>query len=358
MLAWCPGPGVPVLGSAFLHGSVSCTRITQPVRSVERRRRSRVLVCCEHPVNPSAQFGTNAQAETKIRTAKVIPGTLERATSLFPVWVAGGAALAAVYPPSFLWFSPKLIVLVLGIVMAGMGLTLSEDDFRVALSRPRTVLLGVVAQYSIMPILGYALARILALPADLAVGVILVAVCPGGAASNLVCLIGKADVALSVVLTLCSTLLAVIAIPTWMKLLAGTIVPISAISLMASTGQVVIVPLLFGYALRKTLPSLVERATTVLSFVSVLGVMLICGSIVARNAGSPLGSVGPVVVLALALLHGLGGLFGFVVARLFSVPTRSARTISIEVMMQNSSLAVALAMAHFSSPLAAVPGFV
>jgi bile acid:Na+ symporter, BASS family len=354
MLGWSATPSTHFVARTVISRDAICPRAAQAVR-MQRRPRARTPVCVESPVNPVQDGQESGPPQSRrITVGRVI----DLSTTMFPVWVAGGAALAAVYPPAFLWFPPKFIVLVLAVIMAGMGLTLSADDFKIAASRPWTVLLGVLAQYSIMPSLGYCLTRLLPLPADIAVGIILVAVCPGGAASNLVCLIGKADVALSVVLTLCSTMLAVVAIPTLMKLLAGTIVPISALSLMMSTGQVVVAPLLLGFTLRRVVPTFVDRAATILPLISVLGVTLICGSIVASNAGASLGSVGPVVLLALTALHGLGGLLGYVVARLFAVPMKSARTVSIEVMMQNSSLAVALALAHFSSPLTAVPGSV
>jgi predicted Na+-dependent transporter len=121
------------------------------------------------------------------------------------VWVLLGAVVAGLFPPSFLWFQPKYIVVVLSLIMGGMGLTLELSDFALAVSKPWIVLIGVLAQYGIMPSLGFVLGRVLKLRPELAVGLILVSVCPGGAASNIVCLIGKADVALSVVLTLCST---------------------------------------------------------------------------------------------------------------------------------------------------------
>jgi bile acid:Na+ symporter, BASS family len=311
-----------------------------------------------------------------------------------PVWVALCAVCAALFPPSFLWFQPDYIVIVLSLIMGGMGLTLSLDDFAVALSRPWVVLLGVLAQYSIMPSLGFLLGRVSKLQPELAVGLILVAVCPGGAASNLVCLIGKADVALSVVLTLCSTvsfcapatlspqppvspvaratptysdlvlpflpigiasrqMMSVLAIPVLMKVLAGSIVDIHAIPLLVSTSQVVLLPLIGGFALKRVAPGLVQRVSNVLPLASVVGVTLICGSIVARTS---LTTIGPSLVIGIALLHALGGLLGFFAARLFRLPTKSCRTVSIEVMMQNSSLAVTLALAHFSSPLVAVPG--
>lgn len=261
---------------------------------------------------------------------------VELATSLFPVWVALGSVIAFLYPPSFLWFQPHHIVFVLAFIMTGMGLAIEPEDFGLVLSKPIAVLLGVLAQYCIMPCLGLLLGRYFGLPSELAVGLILVSVCPGGAASNLVCLVGKADVALSVVLTLCSTLLSVIMIPTLMKVLAGSIVHISAFPLLVSTAQVVLAPLLVGSTLKRLsqqrrfsvgpIKNRVDDILRLIPLVSVTGITLICGSVVARASGTTLS---PLLVAAIALLHGLGGFFGFFVSKLFRLPKSSCRTVSI-----------------------------
>lgn len=354
-----------------------------------------------HRTQPVVRASASSQASSEENLAPLRTPLLwrciELATSLFPVWVALGSVIAFLYPPSFTWFQPKFIVIVLAAIMTGMGLTIEPKEFGLALSKPRVVLLGVLSQYCIMPMLGFCLGRGLGLSPDLAVGLILVSVCPGGAASNLVCLIGKADVALSVVLTLCSTMLSVVMIPSLMKLLAGSIVHITPLPLLVSTAQVVLAPLLVGSTLKRLAPNAVSRVARLVPLASVVGVTLICGSIVGRTSGSALS---PLLLIAVALLHGFGGFFGFFVAKLFGLPTTSCRTVSIgkammlnfmqymdalpipfvshssitsprlspfissfllvspstEVMMQNSGLAVALAVAHFSSPLVAIPG--
>lgn len=263
--------------------------------------------------------------------------------------------LAAMHPPSFLWFKPAYIVRVLALIMAGMGLAISPTDFAKATSAPFVVLLGAAVQYTVMPALGVLVGRALALPVPLAVGVILVAISPGGAASNLVCLIGGADVALSVVLTLVSTLMSIVMIPLLGSMLLGTLVPISALSLFTSTAQVVIFPLTVGAVIRRCAPGIVDRITAVMPLMSVIGITCICGAIVATNA-SVLSTVGPTLVVAITLMHALGGAIGYFITRLFRLPVSTARCISIETMMQNSSLAVSLSLAHFANPLCAVPG--
>jgi bile acid:Na+ symporter, BASS family len=327
--------------------------------STNRLRHANVSMphCCDStPLSRQPPLPSTARQlaeQSSVDQPTPLSTLLDRATTLFPLWVVLGTLLAIIYPPAFHWFRPQYIIYVLALVMAGMGLTLSLSDFAVAISRPGVVLLGCVAQYGIMPTLGWGLSKILRLPPQVAAGLILVSVCPGGAASNLVCLIADGDVALSVVLTLCSTMLSTIMIPTLMKLLCSSLVPISSFPLLVSTLQVVLVPLAAGLALKTLAPGLVKRVTKVLPLFSVIGVTLICGSIVSTTTVS---SFGPGLVGALVLLHGFGGLLGYAAASMFGLPTKSCRTMSIEVMMQNSSLAVALALAHFPNPITAVPG--
>lgn len=351
VLAWVSA-GYATSAQLGIAGVRRCT-VTTPCPATICRSTCRVVrvrACAEHPASSQSEIGDNV---LKINRTDRILRFIEQVTGLFPVWVALGALLAACYPVAFLWFRPKYIVLTLAFIMAGMGLTLTFADFALAFSRPGIVLLGVASQYGIMPALGYSIAKLMRLPREIALGLILVAVCPGGAASNLVCLIGRADVALSVVLTMCSTVLSIIAIPTLMNLLAGQLVAIDAVGLLVSTVQVVLLPLCAGLMLKAAAPRAVMRTAKILPLISVIGVVLICGSIV---AGTALSSITRSMVLALFILHSLGGVLGYGIARVFNLPVRSARTVSIEVMMQNSSLAVALALTHFASPLTAVPG--
>lgn len=239
--------------------------------------------------------------------------------------------------------------------MLGMGLTLSPSSFVAVRRAPRLVLLGALAQYTTMPILAWMVSQALSLPPPLAAGVILVGVCPGGAASNVVCLLAGADVALSVVLTLVSTVASVLLIPLLMKILAGALVPVRAFALLMSTAQVVLAPLVLGATINRLCPRIVSAVSIILPLVSVIGVTMICGGVVAANAGS-LAQVGPALIAAVAIMHALGGVLGYMIAQIARSPNSAARTIAIEVMMQNSSLAVSLAHAHFANPLTAVPG--
>lgn len=292
---------------------------------------------------------------TPDRASFSVASFLNMLTNLFPLWVLLCSLLALTHPPSFLWFRSSYIVPLLSLVMLGMGLTISPSSFAAIGRTPKLVIVGTLAQYTLMPLLARLLAYALSLPPALAAGIILVGVCPGGTASNVVSLLAGADVALSVVLTLMSTLLSVVCIPLFMSFLAGTLVPVRPLSLLLSTAQVVLLPLLFGALVNRIWPQAVRTVGIVLPLISVISVTLICAGVVAANASALL-SVGPMLILAVAAMHVLGGLFGYVFARLAGAPQVSARTISIEVMMQNSTLAVSLANAQFANPLTAVPG--
>lgn len=223
---------------------------------------------------------------------------------------------------------------------------------------PKAVTIGFVAQYSIMPMLAWAIAYVLSLPPHFAVGLILVGCCPGGTASNLVSYIAKADVALSVVMTVCSTMAAIMLTPLLTQLFAGALVPVDTWMLFKQTLQVVIIPVILGVLLNRWVPQLVLRIMPVAPLLSVLGVCAICAAVFAANAESILNH-GSELVLAAALLHGGGFLVGYQLARAVGYHSHSARTISVEVGMQNSGLAIVLAKQAFPLlPLAPVVGAV
>lgn len=281
---------------------------------------------------------------------------LERLANAFPIWVAAACSLALVEPTLFTWFKGEAIVVGLAVIMLGMGMTLSLTDFGRVASRPLAVVAGVTAQFLIMPAAGWAIATGLGLERPFAVGLILVACCPGGTASNVVTFIARADVALSVVMTTCSTLAAVFLTPLLTALLAGQFVQVDTWGLFRSTLQVVILPVAGGVALNRLLPQAVASVLPIAPLVSVLVIALICGSIIAQNAAA-VREAGSQLLVAIALLHIAGFGVGFLFARLLGYPTRIARTISIETGMQNSGLGVVLAQKHFASePLTAVPG--
>lgn len=276
-------------------------------------------------------------------------------TNLYPVWLIAGAVLAVCYPPSFDWFSGQWIVWALTIVMLGMGFTLSVDDFRRLFKMPGSLALGFAAQYTIMPLAGWSVARVLQLEPGFAVGLILVACCPGGTASNVITYLARANVALSVVLTMASTLMAFVMTPLWCEALAGQYVPVDALGLCLSTLQVVVAPVLIGVFLNWRFPRVVSHAAAFGPFVSVVAIVFITGGIVAVSAASVMANFGR-LALAAFLLHVVGFALGYAVSRVLRYPVDVARTVSIEVGMQNGGMAAMLARKNFAmEPLAAVP---
>jgi bile acid:Na+ symporter, BASS family len=272
----------------------------------------------------------------------------------FPVWVLVASILALYEPALFTWFSGPLITIGLAVIMLGMGLTLEPGDFRRVAERPRLVALGVGLQYTVMPLLGWSIAALTELPAPLAVGLILVACCPGGTASNVIAYLARADVPLSVTMTAVSTLIASLMTPTLVALLASSRVDVPAGGLLVSTVQVVILPVLAGVLLKRY----AARATTVIlpaaPLAAVVMITLIVASIIGAGRAEIL-AAGVRLLVAVALLHASGFLLGYVLSRLLRIPILSARTIAIEVGMQNSGLGVVLARQNFASPLVAIP---
>jgi bile acid:Na+ symporter, BASS family len=284
--------------------------------------------------------------------------------NLFPLWVLTGAGLALWKPETATWFQPDWIPYFLGLIMLSMGLTLSFEDFIRVIKLPKSILLGVSLQYTLMPGLGYALALAFELPIDFVIGLVLVACCPGGTASNVVCFIAKTHVALSVGLTTCSTLMAVLLTPlltTWwvesISLeLTGLKIDVDTIGLLLKTLKVVILPVLIGVFLNHFFNPWVKKMASYTPFLAVLSIVFIVDFILAAKKDAIL-EIGSALICAVILLHLLGFLLGYILSRLLRFTEKDAQTVSIEVGMQNSGLATELARSNFSNyGLATVPG--
>ncbi|MFZ9395113.1 MAG: bile acid:sodium symporter family protein [Erythrobacter sp.] len=287
------------------------------------------------------------------------------ATNLFAVWTVLGTAWAWFVPEHFLWvvdgsirpLGQSLVSVLLGVVMLGMGLTLSLQDFVRVLNMPRAVLAGVALQYTIMPLSGIVFATLFGLEAGLAVGLILVACCPGGTASNVVTYLARANVALSVTLTFASTVLAVVATPLLTGWLAGVYVEIDRWALFQGMLTVVLLPVVAGLALNRLLPRVTAQVAQVSPVASVVGVVLIVGGIIAQSKPLIVEHAG-VLLLALFALHATGFALGYLLSGLLGLDEAVRRTCSIEVGMQNSGLGSTLASApsfaaQFASPMQA-----
>ena len=275
-------------------------------------------------------------------------------TAAFPFWVLVASALALYPPPFFTWFSGSFITVGLGIIMLCMGMTLSLNDFKRIVQHWRLVLPGVTLQYTVMPTLGWLIGYLYELPTEYAVGLVLVASCPGGTASNVISFLAKADVALSVTITAVSTILAVAMTPALTALLAGSRIDVNATGLLLSTVQVVILPVVIGIALNKYLTTITHKMLAVAPFVAVLTIVLIVASIIGAGKQQIM-TAGFRLLLAVFTLHIGGFSAGYVAGRLMFHQEITARTIAIEVGMQNSGLGVVLARQNFISPLVAIP---
>ncbi len=275
-------------------------------------------------------------------------------TNLFPLWVLMASFLSLWNPALFSWFKGSMITGGLGIIMLGMGLTLGPDDFKEVVKRPGLVLLGLVLQYTVMPASGWVFSYLYHLPAPFAVGLILVASCPGGTASNVVSYLAKADVPLSVTMTSISTLVAVVLTPLLTMLLAGSRVNVNGWGLFWSTIQVVILPVTAGVLMNRFCHRFTQKIVTAAPLVAVIFITLIVASIVGAGRDQII-KAGPALILAVFSLHASGFFFGYILSRLTSKNEIASRTISIEVGMQNSGLGVVLARQNFANPATAIP---
>lgn len=248
------------------------------------------------------------------------------------------------------------VVYILGIIMFGMGLNVKASDFKELFIRPKFVLIGIGAQFIIMPLIAYILVKGFNLPLGLAIGVVLVGTCPGGTSSNVITYLSKGDVALSVGITSCTTLLAPFMTPILTKLLIGQSIDVNVIAMFLSVVKVVIIPIVLGILAHRFLPKIAGLLKDVLPMVSTLGIVAIVIAVVSVSAEKIIANLG-IIVLIIVCHNLFGYLFGFLVGKSVTKDMAKVKALSVEVGMQNSGLATSLALIHFATqPLAAVPG--
>ena len=272
------------------------------------------------------------------------------------VLVLAAALLALIFPNVLQQIRPTFINYLLGVVMFGMGLTLNLTDFKIVFSRPKDVITGCLAQFTIMPLLAWVLATVFRLDEALALGVVLVGCCPGGTASNVITYLAKGDLALSVGMTAVSTLLAPLLTPLLTWALAGKTVDVDVAGMLLSILWVVILPIVVGLTVKWIWPKFTEKATDYLPAVSSIAIALIVAIVIGANASKLM--AGGLVIIVVVVLHNLCGLsLGYLIGRMLGLSEPKKRAISIEVGMQNSGLASSLATIHFAAyPLATIPG--
>ena len=272
------------------------------------------------------------------------------------VLVLAAAVVALIVPSAFSGIKPTVINPLLGVIMFGMGMALRLEDFKIVFSRPKDVIIGCVAQFTVMPLLAWGLAKAFQLDEALAVGVVLVGCCPGGTASNVITYLAKGDLALSVGMTGVSTLLAPLLTPLLTWALAGKSVDVDVVGMLLSILWVVILPIVAGLVVKGLWPKFTERMTAYLPAVSSLAIAFIVLIIISANAQKLL--MGGMVIILVVVLHNLCGLsLGWLIGKLLRLTDTKRRAISIEVGMQNSGLASSLATLHFAAyPMATIPG--
>ena len=287
---------------------------------------------------------------------------MKQVCSFISRWMAALVLIVAftalVVPDTFVHIDTWYINPILGLIMFGMGLTLSARDFRIVFSRPKDVLVGCLAQFTVMPFLAWMLTKVFALPEELALGVILVGCCPGGTSSNVITYLAKGDLALSVGMTATSTVLAPVLTPLLVWLLAGTMVDVDTIGMLKSILYVVIAPIVGGLLCQRYIPKLTEKLVTYLPAFSTLMIMMVVGIVVSHNADKLL--AGGILIVLVVMLHNLSGYaVGYFIGHLLHLKREKSVAVSIEVGMQNSGLASSLAVLHFAAyPLATIPGAV
>lgn len=266
------------------------------------------------------------------------------------------AILALAFPDIPARVPTKVINYLLGVIMFGMGMTLNPNDFRIVFSRPKDVILGCLAQFTIMPALAWLLARAFSLDDALALGVVLVGCCPGGTASNVITYLAKGDLALSVGMTAVSTLAAPLLTPLLTWLLAGHHIEVDVASMFLSILWVVIVPIVAGFIVKRLWPDFTRRATGYLPALSSLVIAAIVAIVIAANASKLM--QGGLLIVAVVMAHNVCGLaLGYFIGRTLRLAPAKRKAISIEVGMQNSGLASSLATIHFAAyPMATIPG--
>ena len=272
------------------------------------------------------------------------------------VLVLLAAVVALITPGTFSGIKPTVINPMLGVIMFGMGMALQIKDFNIVFSHPKDVLIGCLAQFTVMPMLAWTLARLFSLDEALTIGVVLVGCCPGGTASNVITYLAKGDLALSVGMTAVSTLLAPLLTPLLVWFLVGKSVDVDVAGMLLSILWVVILPIVAGLVVKSLWTKFTERATAYLPAVSSLAIAFLVLVIISANAQRLL--MGGMIIILVVMLHNLCGLsLGWLIGRVLRLPDAKRRAISIEVGMQNSGLASSLATLHFATyPRATIPG--
>ena len=269
--------------------------------------------------------------------------------------------IAIIEPKSFNWvleefMGVNVINILLGIILFGMGTTLKINDFVTVFRRPKEILVGVSAQYVIMPLIAFALASMFSLEAGLTVGLILVGTVPGGTASDVITFLAKGDLALSVSLTAVSTVISPIVTPIITLVLIGNQIAFNPVDMFISIVQIVIIPIGIGLLLNYKFPEFCDELKDYLPTLSSIVIAIIVAGVIGANKEAIISS--SLIIMAVIILqYFIGILLGFVVGYFAGMNRKQMITVAIELAFQNSGLSTSLAKTHFPSlTLATVPG--
>lgn len=267
---------------------------------------------------------------------------------VFTTLILSAVSLAMYHPGYFQTIgdfkTTALIIPAMQVIMFGMGTELSLKDFADVLKMPKAVLIGIVCHYTIMPLVGFGVAHLFNFPPEVAAGIILVGCCPSGLASNVMCFLAKANLALSVTVTAVSTLAAPLFTPLLMKLLAGQLIEVDFMAMVLDITKIVIIPIVAGLVFHYLLHGKLKWLDKAMPYFSMIGIGIVL-VVITADKSEALKQVGLLLLIA-TIIHNLGGFFlGYWSARLLKMPEKDSRTIALEVGMQNAGLAAGLAKA-------------
>ncbi|AXX93330.1 bile acid:sodium symporter [Malaciobacter molluscorum LMG 25693] len=274
-------------------------------------------------------------------------------TILFPLWAIIFSSVCYIFPDLVIGFK-NLIIPLLMFIMFCMGITLKIDDFKRVLKKPKIIALTTILQFLLMPLAAYIVSKIFNLSTELLVGMVLVGAVSGGTASNVIAYLAKADVALSISMTIVSTLLSIIITPYLTLFYIGHTVQVPVNSMLLSIFKVVFIPVIVGIILNHFFHKYIDKRQDIFALFSIISIVFIIGIIIGINENK-ISLIATPLMLAI-ICHNLIGLFGgYIVCKSFGYNKKECKTVAIEVGMQNSGLAVVLATKYFSA-LSALPG--
>ncbi|MCP4181000.1 MAG: bile acid:sodium symporter family protein [bacterium] len=276
-------------------------------------------------------------------------------TKFFPLWAILASVIAFYFPDLFVHFKFMIIPLLM-IIMFVMGVTLKFSEFKEITKKPFIVILGIVLQFTVMPLLAFLISKFFGFSEWILIGMILVGCVPGGTASNIMCYIAKGNVALSVVLTSCTTFLGVVFTPMLVWVYAGRIVPVPIFDMLVSIFIIVIIPIAFGVTVNTLCKQKLTKYGSLCSFMAMLAIVLII-VIVVGLSNSVMKRIGVDIFIAVFLLNILGLAVGYIISRWCRCSKKDSIAIAFEIGMQDSGLGVVLAVKYFSS-IAALPSAV